>query len=73
MTPDRIKGTLSHDQFRLYQLIYSRFVASQMTPAVYMVTDVAITAGDGLFKAQGKIQKFDGHRRVWPARRQARR
>ena len=57
---------MSHDQFRLYQLIYNRFLASQMAPAVYMVTDVAITAGSGLFKAQGKIQKFDGHRRVWP-------
>jgi DNA topoisomerase-1 len=65
LTPERIKGALSHDQFRLYQLIYSRFVASQMAPAVFMVTDVAITAGDGLFKAQGRVQKFDGHRRVW--------
>src|SRR5262249_55046196 len=40
MTPDRIKGHLSHDQFRLYQLIYARFLASQMAPAVYTVTDV---------------------------------
>ncbi len=65
-TPDRIKGHLSHDQFRLYQLIYARFLASQMAPAVYMITDVSITAGAGLFKAQGKILRFDGHRRVWP-------
>ena len=65
-TPEQIKQHLSHDQFRLYQLIYNRFLASQMAPAVYMVTDVAITAGAGLFKAQGKVQKFDGHRRVWP-------
>ena len=57
---------MSHDQYRLYQLIYNRFLASQMAPASYMVTDVAITAGAGLFKAQGKVQKFDGHRRVWP-------
>jgi len=65
LTPDRLKKTLTHDQFRLYQLIYSRFLASQMAPAVFMVTDVAITAGAGLFKAQGKVQKFDGHLRVW--------
>ena len=65
-SPDQIKNHLTHDQFRLYQLIYNRFLASQMAPAVYMVTDVAITAGAGLFKAQGKVQKFDGHRRVWP-------
>jgi DNA topoisomerase-1 len=65
-TPDRVKSHLNHDQFRLYQLIYNRFLASQMAPAIYMVTDVFITAGNGLFKAQGKIKKFDGHRRVWP-------
>ena len=65
-TPDRVKSHLNHDQFRLYQLIYNRFLASQMAPAIYMVTDVSITAGSGLFKAQGKIKKFDGHRRVWP-------
>jgi DNA topoisomerase I len=65
-SPDQIKQHLTHDQFRLYQLIYNRFLASQMNPAVSMVTDVAITAGAGLFKAQGKVLKFDGHRRVWP-------
>ncbi len=65
-SPERIKGSLSHDQFRLYQLIYARFVASQMAPAVFMVTDVSVAAGLGIFKAQGKVQKFDGHRRVWP-------
>jgi DNA topoisomerase-1 len=67
LTPDKVKHSLSHDQFRLYQLIYARFLASQMAPAVFMVTDVAIEAGAGLFKAQGKVQKFDGHRRVWHA------
>jgi len=66
LSPERIKGHLTHDQFRLYQLVYARFLASQMAPAVFMVTDVAITAGAGLFKAQGKVQKFDGHRRAWP-------
>jgi DNA topoisomerase I len=67
LTPDRLKSSLSHDQHRLYQLIYNRFVASQMAPAVFMVTDVVIHAGAGVFKAQGKVLKFDGHRRVWPA------
>ncbi|QEH36152.1 DNA topoisomerase 1 [Aquisphaera giovannonii] len=66
LAPDKIKGKLSHDQFRLYQLIYWRFVASQMAPAVFTVTDVAIAAGPGLFKTQGKVLKFDGHKRVWP-------
>jgi DNA topoisomerase I len=65
-SPEQIRDRLSHDQFRLYQLIYARFVASQMAPAVFTVTDVAVAAGAGVFKAQGKILKFDGHRRVWP-------
>ena len=37
-----------------------------MTPAVFAVTNVAVAAGEGLFKAQGKILKFDGYRRVLP-------
>ena len=66
LVPDRIKGHLTGDQLRLYQFIYYRFVASQMAAAVFTVTDVGITAGQGLFKAQGKILRFDGHRRVSP-------
>ncbi|WP_406700297.1 type I DNA topoisomerase [Singulisphaera sp. Ch08] len=64
LSPDKIKGKLSIDQFKLYQLIYRRFVASQMTAAVFAVTNVSIAAGEGLFKSQGKILKFDGYRRV---------
>ena len=66
LAPEAIKDRLSHDQFRLYALIYRRFVASQMTPAVFAVTDVVITAleGRGKFKTQGKILKFDGYRRA---------
>ncbi len=66
LTPEAVRERLSHDQFRLYQLIYRRFVASQMTPAVFAVTNVAIVADQGLFKAQGKVMKFDGHRRALP-------
>jgi DNA topoisomerase-1 len=65
-TPDRVRTFLSPDQFRLYELIYRRFVASQMTPAVFAMTNVEVTAGAGLFKAQGRILKFDGYRRVLP-------
>ena len=64
LSPDKLKGKLSIDQFKLYNLIYRRFVASQMTPAVFSVTNVGITAGQGLFKVQGKILKFDGYRKV---------
>jgi DNA topoisomerase-1 len=63
-TPQRVQPYLTPDQFRLYQLIYNRFVASQMTPAIFAVTNVEVTAGPGLFKAKGEIEKFDGYRRV---------
>jgi DNA topoisomerase-1 len=66
LNPEKIRGRLSIDQYKLYQLIYRRFVASQMNPAVFSVTNVAINADEGVFKAQGKVLKFDGYRRVLP-------
>jgi DNA topoisomerase-1 len=63
-TPERVAKFLAHDLLRLYTLIYNRFVASQMTPAVFAVTNVDVQAADGVFKAQGKVLKFDGYRRV---------
>jgi DNA topoisomerase-1 len=64
LSPEAIKGRLSIDQYKLYSLIYRRAVASQMTPAVFAVTNVTVLAGEGVFKTQGKILKFDGYRRV---------
>jgi DNA topoisomerase-1 len=63
-TPEKVAPFLSDEQRKLYDLIYRRFVASQMTPAVFAVTNVEVTAAQGLFKAQGKILKFDGYRRA---------
>src|SRR5207245_5218903 len=57
---------LPQDQLRLYTLIYNRFVASQMTPAVFAITNIEVRAAKGLLKTQGKILKFDGYRRVLP-------
>jgi DNA topoisomerase I len=57
---------LPQDQLRLYTLIFNRFVASQMTPAVFDITNVEVAAAQGVFKAQGKVMKFDGYRRVLP-------
>ncbi len=57
----------ARDLLRLYKLIYRRFVACQMTPAVFAITNVEITAAKGLFKAQGKTLKFDGYRRELPS------
>lgn len=65
-TPERVARILPSDQARLYALIYNRFVASQMKPAVFSVTQVEVTSGKGLFKAQGKILKFPGYRKVLP-------
>jgi DNA topoisomerase-1 len=51
--PESIKGSLTRDQYKLYDLIWRRFVASQMTPEVSEVTSVSIEAGDYLFRATG--------------------
>ncbi len=69
-TPLKVQPFLDHDQFRLYSMIYNRFVASQMAPAVVAITNVEIVADQGVFKAKGQIEKFDGYRRVWPAGKQ---
>ncbi|MBI3466112.1 MAG: type I DNA topoisomerase, partial [Planctomycetes bacterium] len=65
-TPQRVQPHLTRDQYRLYELVYNRFVASQMTPAVLAITDLEVEAAQGLFKAQGRQIKFDGYRRVFP-------
>jgi DNA topoisomerase I len=65
MTPQRAeRAGLLGDQLRLYTLIYNRFVACQMNPAIFAVTNVEITAGPGLFKTTGRILKFDGYRKI---------
>lgn len=64
-TPEKIKAYLTRDQFQLYDLIYRRFLASQMTDAIYRVTAVEITGGDYKFKASAIEQKFDGFEKVY--------
>ena len=64
-TPEDVKPYLSEDMFRLYQLIWQRFVASQMVPAVFDQTTVDIAAGDYTFRASGSVQKFDGYLAVY--------
>lgn len=49
LTPVQVKEQLSRDQFRLYQLIWKRFTASRMRPAVYETTSVKVAAGEELF------------------------
>ena len=59
-TPEVMKGSLDGDLWKLYSLIWNRFVASQMNPAVFDQTDVKIPAGRVEFRATGSIMKFDG-------------
>ena len=58
--PDKVKDELTKDQYKLYKLIYNRFMASQMKPAVYDTMAVNIKAGEYDFKANGQNLKFKG-------------
>ena len=58
--PNEIKKFATNDQFRLYQLIWNRFVASQMNPAVYDQTTIDIAAANCTFRAQGSVLKYPG-------------
>ncbi|MBR2560648.1 MAG: type I DNA topoisomerase [Eubacterium sp.] len=64
-TPAVIKQYLSRDQFRLYQLIWKRFVASRMTPAVYETNAVRIQGGDYVFNTSASKVVFDGFMSVY--------
>ncbi len=60
LEPDKIKEFLTKDQYKLYKLIYNRFMASQMAAAVYDTMAVTINANKYLFKASGQNLKFKG-------------
>ena len=64
-TPAAMKESLSRDQFRLYQLIWKRFVASRMKPAKYETTSVRIAAGDYRFQVAASKIVFEGFRTVY--------
>jgi DNA topoisomerase-1 len=63
--PEDVRPYLEDDLFKLYQLIWQRFVASQMLPAIFDQTTIDISAGDYTFRATGSVQKFDGYLRVY--------
>ncbi len=60
LTPAELKGSLTPDMYKLYKLIWERFVACQMESAVYDTVTADITAGEYLFKASGRQMKFKG-------------
>lgn len=63
--PETIKEFLTNDQYKLYKLIWSRFLASQMAAAVMDTTSMDIEGGDYLFRATGSIVKFPGFMQVY--------
>jgi len=69
LAPDKISDALSSDQYKLYRLIWNKFIASQMKPASFNVTTAAFVHGDARFVAQGEIEVFDGHLRVFSPER----
>ncbi|MHB1315245.1 MAG: type I DNA topoisomerase [Christensenellales bacterium] len=60
LSPERIKAHLTSEQYKLYRLIYNRFLESQMTSAEYDTLDMEITAGENLLKAHWETLRFPG-------------
>ena len=65
LEPDAIRESLSKDQYNLYKLIWSRFIASQMAPAKYKAVSAVIENGDYIFKSTGSKLLFDGFHKVY--------
>jgi len=68
--PELVEKYLHEDERKVYRLIWNRFVASQMMPALYDQTTIDVDAkgkngGDYLFRATGSVEKFDGFRKVY--------
>ncbi|MEK7723464.1 MAG: type I DNA topoisomerase, partial [Acidobacteriota bacterium] len=64
-TPESLKSYLNADELKLYTLIWKRFVASQMTAAIFDQTTIDIKAGRFIFRSTGSVQKFDGFLKVY--------
>ncbi len=65
LTPELVKDSLSSDQYKLYNLIYNRFIASQMAAAEYDTVTVDINASDYNFRANGQCIKFAGFTKLY--------
>ncbi|RLA90163.1 MAG: type I DNA topoisomerase [Deltaproteobacteria bacterium] len=72
-TPEQMSAFLSKEELALYELIWKRFVASQMNPAVLLVTTADITAAEALFRATGSIVKFPGFTMLYEESKNGRR
>jgi DNA topoisomerase-1 len=65
MTPEKVKASLTSDQFKLYRLIWSRFVASQMTSAIYDSVTVDVVSAGYVFRTTHSVIKFSGFTAVY--------
>ncbi|HEX3011039.1 MAG TPA: type I DNA topoisomerase [Syntrophomonadaceae bacterium] len=64
-TPEQVKSFLSRDQYRLYKLIWERFLSSQMTPAIYDTVTVDIGAGIFSLRASSSQLRFPGYKKIY--------
>jgi len=64
-TPESIRDSLGRDEYKLYELIWHRFVACQMTSALFDETIITVKAGDYELEASGQVMKFAGYLRVY--------
>ena len=64
-TPEQLKDSLNSDQYKLYSLIWKRFISCQMADAEYDVTKVLLNNNDNIFESSGKILAFDGYKTVY--------
>ncbi len=70
LTPDRVKASLTTDQFKVYKLIWERFIASQMANALLDTVSVTIEAEGCTFKASGYSVKFDGFTKLYEEKKE---
>lgn len=63
--PEDLEPYLTKDQLELYRLVWERFLASQMAPALFDVTTIEIEGGPYLFKTSGSVRVFDGYQRIY--------
>ncbi len=71
LTPERVKSSLTTDQFKVYKLVWERFIASQMANALLDTASVTIEASGCTFKASGHSVKFDGFTKVYEEKKDA--
>jgi DNA topoisomerase-1 len=71
LRPEEIKPFLNKDEYNLYSMVWNRFLASQMSPALIEATEFDIRASEYQFKAKGEVIKFDGYLALYPKQKES--